>query len=279
MSFSPARPKASVDLESNLQSAFASIAGLLVTSGYSHSRASALLKLAFINAAADFDRSVGKRANIARIAASTGLTRLEVSTLLRSQEANHGTPRSPNRAMRVAEGWSTDSQFKDAAGRPRQLKLTGARRSFSALAKRYSGDIPARAVLREMQRLGLAAQDEKGAISLLRTAARIPRKTVMAMRAISPWVDSLWRAARIDDGADLRSSTHQLELGFDSLPQVFATFREFDVRTNAFIRSIAELGANRVKNGKHEIRISIAVAATRPTLGGHGKVPKTRRKL
>ncbi len=275
--FGASQSLSSASLEESLRSILSSMASLLVASGFSYSSAGTLLKLAFVDAAADFDRNARKKANIARIAASTGLTRLEVAKLLAMSEGAQRPPHAQNRAMRVAEGWASDKQFTDVRGRPRNLKFDRGHRSFFDLAKRYSGDIPARALLREMLRLGLVVQDETGAVRLLRTAARISCQTVTAMRAISPWVDSLWSFVRAEDGSDLRSTTHQLKLNFDSLPQVMAALREFDTRKKAFVRSVAELGAGRVKSPKHEVRITIAIAATKPTKPIHGKKQQPRR--
>jgi hypothetical protein len=128
-----------------------------------------------------------------------------------------------------------------------------------------------------MLRLGLAIQDDFGNVRLVRVDAKIRRTTIAAMRAISPWVDSLWSSIRTEDGSDLRSRIHQLKLNFDSLPQVVAALREFDSRKNAFVRSVADLGAGRVKTGIHEIRITIAVAATKPTKVVQNKKKQARR--
>jgi hypothetical protein len=263
----------SSDLESSLRSVLLRMASLLVASGYSYNRANALLKQSFVSAAADIDRDVGRKVNIARIAAVTGLTRIEVSKLIGASKWAADTRRSQNRASRVAEGWVSDRQFLDEKGRPRQLTFSG-NRSFSVLAKRYSGDIPARAILREMFRLGLVRQEQSGSIRLVRTYAKTPQKTIKAMRAISPWVDSLWTHVRKNDGSDLHSKVHQLKLRFDSLPQVAATLREFEARKNAFIRSIAELNVSPVKVGRHQVRFTIAVAASKPVFTQRKRPPR-----
>jgi hypothetical protein len=84
--------------------------------------------------------------NVTRIAATTGLTRIEVSKLL--AEERDGPPRARKkgqdrgrvRAERVLQGWWTDPKFQDASGGPARLPRRGASRSFASLVKRYSGD-------------------------------------------------------------------------------------------------------------------------------------------
>jgi hypothetical protein len=58
-----------------------------------------------------------------------------------------------NRATRVLTGWARDADFLDRRGQPRPLEVDGAA-SFAVLVKRYSGDMPARAVLDELVRVG-----------------------------------------------------------------------------------------------------------------------------
>jgi hypothetical protein len=265
------------ELENSLRSIFLSMSGLLVASGFSYRRVGDLLKFAFVSAAADIDREVGRKPNIARIAATTGLTRINVAKLLRMSNGALRLSQVQNRAMRVAMGWASDKQFVDLNGRPRVLAFSAGRHSFSVLAKRYSGDIPAKATLLEMLRLGLVAKGRADSVRLIRMSAKIPRKTVSAMRAISPWVDSLWSSIRTEDKSELRSKTHRLALRFDSIPQVMAALRDLDSRRIAFVRSVAEIGPDKVKLGKHEIRVTIGVAAAKSPVPILRKGRRSRR--
>ena len=77
-----------------------------------------------------------------------------------------------NRAARVVGGWVRDKDFCDAAGNPRVLALQeGA--SFAELVRRFSGDIPFRAVLDELLRVGAVETLDDGNIRL-KTRAYIP---------------------------------------------------------------------------------------------------------
>jgi hypothetical protein len=72
-----------------------------------------------------------------------------------------------NRAARVIAGWRRDPLFQAPTGDPGALPLDDSPSSFNALVKKYSGDVPPRAVLDELQRVCAVAQDDDGHIRLL----------------------------------------------------------------------------------------------------------------
>lgn len=101
-------------------------------------------KSAYVRAARDEGRRAGgevKRPNVSRIAVVTGLTRLEVASILSAGEDGPVAPdRGRQRAERVLAGWWNDADFHDERGEPATLPLRGARRSFQALVRLYSGE-------------------------------------------------------------------------------------------------------------------------------------------
>lgn len=86
-----------------------------------------------------------------RAAILTGLSRKEVMRLAeyRTLDDLNSIPYS-NRVARVLDGWSINPQFQNAQGLPAKLPLRDGANSFHALVKKYSGDVPPRAVLDEM---------------------------------------------------------------------------------------------------------------------------------
>jgi hypothetical protein len=106
----------------------------------------------------------------------SGLSRKEVQRLLGEQAQAAGTDAQEtyNRAARVIAGWVRDKDFMNAAGDPAELSQAGANASFSLLVKRYSGDVPARAVLDELLRVGAVERLDDDRIRLL-SRAYIPR--------------------------------------------------------------------------------------------------------
>jgi len=135
-----------------------------------------LVKHAYVLVARDECGISKKQATKSRIAILTGLTRKEVQALL-----NMPVPRKDrygneyNRAARVITGWIRDPDFGDGNGHPFPLHKIGKRLSFRALVKRYSGDIPVRAMLDELLRVGAVRQLKDGRIALA-VRGYIPQK-------------------------------------------------------------------------------------------------------
>jgi hypothetical protein len=74
----------------------------------------------------------------------------------------------------VVTGWIRDAAFSDGQGNPADLPAEGSRASFATLVRRFSGDVPVRAVLDELLRNGLVERLADGKLRLL-TRAYVPR--------------------------------------------------------------------------------------------------------
>ena len=104
----------------------------------------------------------GKRPNYSRLAVATGLTRAEVTEIVKRQEAA-GEPDSYvpaiegdiglARADRVLRGWHSYEVFQERDGVPAILPLKGKRGSFQELVEFFAGGPKARSVLQELLRL------------------------------------------------------------------------------------------------------------------------------
>ena len=120
----------------------------------------------------------GKKPTTSRVAVLSGLTRKEVQRLLTEPEGDPAEVADRyNRAARVLTGWVRDPAFLDRKGKPRALDVDG-EAGFAALVKRYSGDMPSRAVLDELLRVGAV---ERAADSRLRlvTRAYVPQHSTV----------------------------------------------------------------------------------------------------
>jgi hypothetical protein len=120
----------------------------------------------------------GKKQSVSRVALLSGLTRKEVQRLLDAPVADDAeTGERYNRAARVVAGWVRDPEFSDADGNPKVLTLqentTPGRASFASLVRRFSGDIPFRAVLDELLRVGVVEKLDENRIRL-KTRAYVP---------------------------------------------------------------------------------------------------------
>lgn len=117
----------------------------------------------------------GKKPTLSRASILTGLTRKDVTRLAADTAPERAaSDEGYNRAARVLTGWARDPDFHGADGQPKVLAPLDGPDSFAALVKRYSGDMPARAVLDELLRVGAVAERDDGRLELL-TAGYVPR--------------------------------------------------------------------------------------------------------
>jgi hypothetical protein len=117
----------------------------------------------------------GKKLSNSRISIITGLSRKEVLRLKKMAEpVDDAAVESYNRAARVIGGWVRDPRFTDDKGDPAALPIDSGTNSFTDLVKKYSGDIPARAILDELRNVGAVEIKGKETVSL-KERAYIPR--------------------------------------------------------------------------------------------------------
>ena len=110
----------------------------------------------------------GKKPSISRASILSGLTRKDVQRLvaLPKEPAAVETERY-NRAARVLTAWTRAPDFTDARGEPRTLDPQDPVNGFAQLVKRHSGDMPARAVLDELVRVGAVHRRDDGQLELV----------------------------------------------------------------------------------------------------------------
>jgi hypothetical protein len=122
----------------------------------------------------------GRKSSISRTAVITGLTRKEVSRLWKAP-IHAGEPAADkyNRAARVISGWVRDDRFSDGrrgpVALPFQSRASSGAASFSELVAQHSGDMPPRAVLDELIRVGAVEETDNGNYRLV-TRAYVPAK-------------------------------------------------------------------------------------------------------
>ena len=126
----------------------------------------------------------GKKPSISRAAILSGLTRKEVQRLMAEPLAPETVEAERyNRAARVLTAWTRDPDFADARGEPLALDGADGARSFAALVKRHGGDVPARAVLDELVRVGAVRRHDDGRLELV-ARAYVPQRSPVDKIAI-----------------------------------------------------------------------------------------------
>lgn len=128
---------------------------MLLRNGVAFSDLAGWLKRLYVDVAEKEFAVEGRKQTVARISVLTGLNRKEVKRLLGEPLVQASYQVSHNRAQRVISGWMSDADFVDEQGRAKHLDINDKETGFATLVRRYSGDIPPRAILDELLRVGV----------------------------------------------------------------------------------------------------------------------------
>lgn len=151
------------------------LARILLRHNISFLTFSDLAKQIFVEVAEQEFLPVGRKQSLSRVAMLTGLSRKEVLRVKRIPLPTDGeTVVQQGRSIRVINGWTHDHRFLDDNGYPLMLALDGQDPSFSSLVRLHSGDIPPRAVLDELLRIGLVELTFDGRVRLI-SQVYVPR--------------------------------------------------------------------------------------------------------
>jgi hypothetical protein len=227
-----------------------------------------LVKSTYVAVARDEFGINGKKATISRIAILTGLTRKDVQSLIDTplrRKDRYGD--EYNRAARVLTGWLRDPDFGDGRGHPRPLRMLGKRLSFRELVKRYSGDIPVRAMLDELLRVGAVKQLKDGRLGLV-VRGYIPQKGLDQKMAILGQ-DTADLITTIDHNVYVNPSSPRIQrkVMYDNVPAESAeAFRSVaQARAQEMLEALdrwlshRDRDANPTAKGKGRVRVGLGV--------------------
>ena len=149
--------------------------GLMYRNGMAFGEFSRLAKLAYIEVIEKELMEATQKATTSQIAISSGLTRKDVSNLRKEVAPNPDEKEhvKQNRATRVISAWISDPEFCRSLGKAKNLNIQGEHGTFEKLVAQYSGDMPYRAMLKELLRIGAIELNDDDEVTLVR-AAYIP---------------------------------------------------------------------------------------------------------
>jgi hypothetical protein len=240
---------------------------ILLRNGISYGTFADLAKWVYVDVAGREFAISGRKQTVSRVAVLTGLTRKEVQRL-RELPGPHEreTAERHNRAARVIAGWRREQEFLDSRGRPARLPVSGETGSFAALVRRFSGDMPARTVLDELERVGAVRQLDDGRIELV-TRAYIPRASETDKLHILG-TDVSYLITTIDHNlrSDRAEPRFQRKVAYDNLPdQAVAEFRTLSAeKAQALLEQLDEWLS------RHDRDTQTAVAGTGRNRAGIG---------
>ena len=158
------------------------LAGFVLDSGLSIHEFIAIFREAAVRGAVAQQLERYGRINISGISASTGMSRGEISRIIKSAApaVDLETGHRPQSTHKVMAAWQQNPKFTNPSGQPADLKLYGCGPTFETLVKKYGGGIPTRAMLDELARTGAIAISSSQRVQL--------RSTVAVERGVTPQV-------------------------------------------------------------------------------------------
>lgn len=215
-------PKKSSDsLERAVVALLRPLVRLVLKRGMAFGQFAELLKRAYVEAAEEDFTVPGRKLTISRVAVLTGLTRKEASRLMQEEPpvSESQARRRVNRAARVVSAWAVDPAFQDANGVPLELSFDGAEGpTFARLVALHGADVPPRAVLDELMRVGAVVRGEDGMIRLVERAYIPAGDEAAKLDILGTDVADLIASIEhnLDPGGDVRY--FQRKVAYDNLP-------------------------------------------------------------
>ncbi|HYS13555.1 MAG TPA: DUF6502 family protein [Burkholderiaceae bacterium] len=214
------------------------LARLLLRHGMPLRTFAELAKRAYVNIALREFAIPGRLPSISRAALLTGLTRKEVQRLANAPEELAGDGYATHsRASRVVAGWVRDADFHAANGEPAELEADAGTGSFAALVRRYGGDLPPRAVLDELMRVGAVARTGSNRLRL-NARVYIPRASEVGKLMILG-ADVSYLINTIDHNLQDDAPRFQRKVMYDNVP--LEALEEFRKLTERQAQEVIEL--------------------------------------
>jgi Family of unknown function (DUF6502) len=193
---------------------------ILLRNGVPYGAFADIAKQAYVDIASKEFTVAGKKQTTSRVSIITGLTRKEVARIQKlstpHEAREQGIPH--NRAARVIGAWVRENTFQNASGEPALLDMDG-KKSFSELVKHHSGDMPVRAVLDELVRVGAVVKTKTGKVCL-QERGYIPKTGEIEKLGILG-TDVAGLIATIDRNlqSDIKEPYFQRKVSYDALPE------------------------------------------------------------
>jgi hypothetical protein len=201
---------------------------VLLRNGVSHGTFADIAREVFVQVAMKEFALQNRKQTVSRISVLTGLTRKAVKELMEKPAGgSRELAETYNRAARVIAGWRRDREFQNDRGLPADLPFRGEQGSFSALVRKYSGDIPPRAVFDELERTRAVSRLADGRVQLLVNAYLPTMDKRMKMHILGTDAGQLIDTIGHNLEADKDRAFFQRKVAYDNLPyEALESFRK-----------------------------------------------------
>lgn len=247
---------------------------LMLRNGIPFGEFSECAKRAYVQSAVEDFVIEGRRTTDSRVAIMTGLTRKEVKRLREledpAESVSEAAKQNCDRAARVISGWVRDNEFHDESGATATLPLDSKDGpSFATLVKLYSGDVPMRAVLDELIRVGAVVQYRDGRVDLVKRAYLPERDNAQQIHILGEDVSALLHTIVRNIANEERPPLFQRTLTYDNVPQeALAMWRDTAARqSQRFLEKLdhvltpldRDLSAGGAPKGTGRIRTGVGI--------------------
>jgi hypothetical protein len=154
MVMTAARVEVRVEARKALLQLLEPLSAFAIDAGLSVAEMCQLIREAAVKSVAMSQLEASQRINKSGIAATTGISRAEISRILKQHIAhdNRENNRRQQSTNRILARWHDKPKFTDINGQPAVLKLYGRGATFESLVRLYGRGLPTRAILDELLR-------------------------------------------------------------------------------------------------------------------------------
>jgi hypothetical protein len=201
--------------------------------GISYETFSSLIKWVFYEVAKNDLIIEGKKQTQSRISVLTGFSRKEVKRLSEVKPPmNQNQLEQCNRGARVISGWRRETKYVDGKGEPVAIPIYGKGATFEKLVKKFSGDMPTRAVMDELIRIGAIKLEPDQRVRLIKDAFIPTHDDAIKFHIFGTDVSLL--ISTIENNIELKSEEpfFQRKVYYDNLPdEVIADLRRMSKKS------------------------------------------------
>ncbi|WP_111642542.1 DUF6502 family protein [Marinimicrobium alkaliphilum] len=146
---------------------------LLLRHGVSYRLFADIARRAYIDVAQEEFTLPGRKQTHSRVAVLTGINRKDIARIQEQPHPLEGDVSArPAPASRIIDAWLNDRRYISTQGHPKPLMIEGGEDSFTQLVRDHGSDVPVRAMLDELVRIGVA--ERQGDKIKLATEGYIP---------------------------------------------------------------------------------------------------------
>jgi hypothetical protein len=203
------------------------IVKILLRYGIGYAQFAETVKTAFVDVSSTEFGIRGRPTNISRIAVMTGLTRKEIRRIRTKIEGGSISLKIKSTPItEILHRWHSEEEFLDEKGRPAVLPFLGEKGSFSALVKKFGGDVPPGAMRTELIRVGSVDERNKDNLVLIKrsfwSSDKVDHILTSLVHSAYPLICSIEHNLGLDAPGEgvAQYSIHSLRIRRSELPKL-----------------------------------------------------------